>query len=144
MVRDHAPARVLVVEDVPDIATLLYLLFKAEGYDPIVAADGEEALRLAEARPDLVVLDLLMPPPDGFAVARALRARYQDVPLLGLTVLSGEADHARARACGMNEVVLKPFDPDDLAARVRAWLADPEGRRFRGGGPGGLGALSLA
>ncbi len=132
-----ARPRILVVEDVADIATLLSLLLESAGCEAIGAADGAEALQRATPEPDLVLLDMLIPPPDGFEVARTLRARYPRLPILGVTVLTRPDQHARARACGVDEIITKPFDPEHLLARVREWLArrgsrGPARRRPRG------------
>ncbi len=116
------PPRILVVEDVPDIAALLAIILRSDGYEVVCAADGLEALRQAAPEPDLLLLDMLIPPPDGFEVAQALRARYPSLPILAVTVLTHPAQHARASACGVDEVITKPFDPEHLLARVREWL----------------------
>lgn len=118
-----SPPRILVVDDVADILSLYRILLSADAYEVVVAADGGEALRQAAVEPDLVLLDLVIPPPDGFEVARELRARYPDLPIVVVTALTQPALLARARACGASEVVTKPFDPEELLGRVRAWLA---------------------
>lgn len=123
MGQPSARPRILVVEDVADITTLLSILLTAAGYEVVDAAEGAEALQRAVPEPDLVLLDMLIPSPDGFEVARVLRALYPALPILAVTALTQPAQHARARTCGVNEIISKPFDPEHLIARVREWLA---------------------
>lgn len=118
-------AHVLVVDDDPDIRSLLVLALGDAGFAVREAADGSEALAELEAHaPDAVVLDVMMPVHDGFEVLRRMKARglAPDAKVLLLTTKKSERDRVRGWAGGVDEFVTKPFDPVDLAARVRALL----------------------
>ena len=112
---------ILVVEDEPDIAQLIALHLRDEGYAATVSRDGHEGLRLACARPwDLVLLDLRLPGPDGLAICRELRARRNYVPILMLTSKSSELDRVLGLELGADDYVTKPFSVTELMARVKA------------------------
>ena len=116
--------KVLIVDDEPDVLLTLRMILESEGFDPLLAADGETALRhVDEERPDLVVLDIMMPVLDGwFGARRARRARHASV---GGGVL-GEVGRQRPRAAqelGADEYVTKPFEPDDLVLVIRDVLS---------------------
>jgi DNA-binding response OmpR family regulator len=113
---------ILVVEDEEPIAEAVRVRLESEGYDVRVAGDGPEALRLAgEERPDLVVLDLMLPGMDGLEVCRELQ-RDSWVPVLMLTARADEADKVAGLAVGADDYMTKPFSSRELAARVRAIL----------------------
>ena len=115
--------RVLVVEDNADLAYGLRNNLEIEGYEVDVAADGEEGLkRVRGARPDLVILDLMLPRLDGFRVLRALRADGLTMPVLILTARGEEADKVRGLKLGADDYVTKPFGVLELLARVEALL----------------------
>ena len=115
-------ARILVVEDERDIADFIARGLILKGYEVDAAHDGEEALALArERRPDLVVLDLMLPRVDGIEVCRRLRAA-SDVPIIILTARDSVADKVRGLDAGADDYVTKPFAFDELLARVRAAL----------------------
>ncbi|MCC6312907.1 MAG: response regulator transcription factor [Thermomicrobiales bacterium] len=121
---------VLVVDDEPAIVRLVRAKLQADGYAVIAAGGGEEALRLLETeRPDLIVLDLMMPGMDGFETLRRVRERDQ-TPVILLTARTGDADKLRGLQGGADDYVTKPFNPDELAARVAAVL-----RRSSGASP---------
>jgi DNA-binding response OmpR family regulator len=121
--------RVLVVEDDPDLAFGLRTTLEIEGYTADVAADGLQGLRRArEDRPDLVILDLMLPGMDGYRVLRALRAEGNRVPVLILTARGEEADKVLGFRSGADDYVTKPFGLLELLARVEALL-----RRAGGG-----------
>jgi two-component system KDP operon response regulator KdpE len=127
---------ILVVDDEPPIVRLVRATLQAAGFAVVTAARGEEALPLVEdERPDLVVLDLMMPGMDGFETLRRLRAESQ-VPVIMLTARAGDADKLRGLQGGADDYVTKPFNPDELVARVEAVL-----RRAGGAAPAGGRAL---
>jgi DNA-binding response OmpR family regulator len=113
---------VLLVDDDPKIRELLRLYVEREGHRPLFAADGEAALELAtRAKPDVVLLDVMLPGIDGFEVCRRLRD-ISDVPILLLTARSAEGDRVIGLDLGADDYVVKPFSPRELMARVRALL----------------------
>ncbi|MFP8885638.1 response regulator transcription factor [Streptomyces mangrovi] len=117
------PARVLVVDDEPAVREALRRSLAFEGYETELAADGLEALRRVEAyRPDLVILDVLMPRMDGLTAARRLRARGETVPVLMLTARDTVGDRVTGLDAGADDYLVKPFELDELLARVRALL----------------------
>jgi two-component system, OmpR family, KDP operon response regulator KdpE len=114
--------RVLVVEDEPDFADLIVLWLERHGWQPLVAADGEEALRLLDtAGPDLVLLDVGLPGLDGWEVIERIRDRSQ-VPILFVTARDTEADKVRGLGLGADDYVTKPISFPELMARVAAAL----------------------
>ena len=117
--------RVLIVEDEADLAELLDYNLKAEGFETILARDGEEALlRVQEERFDVVVLDWMLPQVSGIEVCRRLRANSdtQNIPVVMLTARSEEADRIRGLETGADDYMVKPFSMGELAARIRAVL----------------------
>ncbi len=117
-------ARILVVDDVVENVKLLDALLTSRGYEVVSAGDGAAALELvATAQPDLVLLDVLMPPPDGYAVCRQLRAN-EETAMLPVILLTAEAESEKARGleAGADDFIPKPFDPDELFARVGSLL----------------------
>ena len=114
--------RILVVEDDQAIAEAVRARLASEGYDVAVVHDGPHALRAVAAdRPDLVVLDLMLPGMDGLEVCREIQ-RDSWVPVLMLTARTDEADKVAGFAVGADDYLTKPFSPRELAARVRAIL----------------------
>ena len=116
-------ARLLVVDDEPSIRELLTASLRFAGFEVVPAADGAEALRLAEQqRPDLVVLDVMLPDLDGFAVVRRLRERGRDMPVLFLTARDELSDKIAGLTVGGDDYVTKPFSLEEVVARIRAVL----------------------
>jgi len=114
--------RVLVIDDEAHIRELLRLYLTRDGFEVILAEDGETGLRLAaEEAVDLVVLDVLLPRKDGWQVCRELRGRGR-VPILMLTARDDEADIVVGLELGADDYVTKPFGPRELVARARALL----------------------
>ncbi|OEV25480.1 MULTISPECIES: response regulator transcription factor [Streptomyces] len=114
---------VLVVDDEPAVRDALRRSLSFEGYATQLAADGAEALeKVAEHQPDLVVLDVLMPRMDGLTAARRLRAAGQRVPVLMLTARDTVGDRVTGLDAGADDYLVKPFELDELLARVRALL----------------------
>jgi DNA-binding response OmpR family regulator len=119
---DKAGGRVLVVEDDEDIADVLRRSLRSEGYDVRTSADGVDALDVAAGFvPDLVVLDLGLPRLDGVEVCRRLRAD-SDVPILMLTARSETGDRVGGLDSGADDYLVKPFERQELLARIRALL----------------------
>jgi len=113
---------ILIVEDDPDTVNLIGLYLGRDGHKVISARDGLDGLRLArEARPDLVVLDLMLPRLDGMEICRTLREEFT-VPIIMLTARVEEDDRLAGLDLGADDYVTKPFSPKELAARVRAVL----------------------
>jgi two-component system, OmpR family, alkaline phosphatase synthesis response regulator PhoP len=120
-------ARVLVVDDEPDVLLLCRLNLEQRGHEVVEAPNGDAALELVRsATPDLVVLDLMLPGIDGYQVLQALRAGDETsrVPVLVLTAKSLQADRERSRQLGAAAFLTKPFLPDELCDMVDAVLAD--------------------
>lgn len=112
--------RVLVVDDEKTIVKGLKFNLEKEGYEVLVAFDGEEALRVFnEESPDLIVLDLMLPKLDGFEVCRNIR-KTSDVPIVMLTARGEDIDKILGLELGADDYVTKPFNPRELAARVKA------------------------
>lgn len=123
---------ILVVDDEPPIVRLVRAKLTADGYAVLTAADGEEALRILDnERPDLIVLDLMMPRMDGFESLRRIREVAQ-IPVIMLTARAGDADKLRGLQSGADDYLTKPFNPDELSARIAAVL-----RRTAGAAPVG-------
>jgi DNA-binding response OmpR family regulator len=119
---------VLVAEDDPDILALVVYQLERVGYTVLQATDGEEALRLArEALPDIAVLDVMMPKLDGYDVTRALRSdpATEAMPVILLTARVQEADVAHGFDAGADDYISKPFNTQELQARVQAILGSP-------------------
>ena len=113
-------ARVLVIDDEPDVRGLVRRVLERGGLDVAEAADGRAGLRcLFDLRPDLVVLDVGLPGLDGWAVLERIRD-ISDVPVLMLTARAGELDRVRGLRAGADDYVVKPFSPQELLARVEA------------------------
>jgi len=122
---------VLVVDDDAPIRRMLERTLAAEGYEVSSAADGGQALAAAEAAaPDLVVLDVALPGLDGLAVCRRLRRKGLAAPILLLTARDAVADRVSGLDAGADDYLVKPFAPEELAARLRALR-----RRGRAVGP---------
>ncbi len=128
-----AGKRVLVVDDDVKTVEVVSLYLKHDGYRVIPAYDGNEALRLArESHPDLIVLDIMLPGPDGLEICRALRAE-SDVPIIMLTARTEEEDKLKGLDLGADDYIVKPFSTRELAARIRAVLRRlPEDAHLRG------------
>ena len=120
-----ASATVLVVDDLPENLALLFDVLSGAGFKVLVAASGDEALeRLPELQPDLILLDVLMPGRDGFAVCRELKqdAAFAEVPVIFMTARSDTVDKVTGFRAGAVDYVGKPFEADEVLARVRAHL----------------------
>jgi DNA-binding response OmpR family regulator len=115
-------AKILVVDDEPNIREVVSLYLRRDGHSVVTAADGEEALRLyRQTQPDLVVLDLMLPKVSGLEVCRRIQAEER-VPVVMLTARGEEEDRIVGLGIGADDYVVKPFSPRELAARVEAVL----------------------
>jgi two-component system response regulator MtrA len=115
-------ARVLVVDDDPALAEMLGIVLRSEGFTPSFVADGERALAaFRETRPDVVLLDLMLPGMSGIDVCRAIRVE-SGVPIVMLTAKSDTVDVVLGLESGADDYVVKPFKPKELIARMRARL----------------------
>jgi two-component system alkaline phosphatase synthesis response regulator PhoP len=124
-------AKILIVDDEPEIVRGLEDNLRFEGYQTASASNGEDALALAQSgAPDLIILDVMMPRMSGWDVCRALRAKGIEVPVIMLTARGEEGDRVRGLELGADDYVTKPFSLRELLARVRAVLRRP-GRRER-------------
>src|SRR5437588_12212987 len=119
------PEMILVVDDDPDIARFVEVNLRSAGFDVVVATDGEEALhRAEEIRPDLVLLDVMMPRVDGFEVGQRLRrnTRTANTCIIMLTAKAQSSDKVLGLTAGADDYIIKPFDPIELLARVKTTL----------------------
>jgi DNA-binding response OmpR family regulator len=118
------PARILVVDDVPQNVRLLEAVLEAHGYETVSASDGRAALELAvSAKPDLVMLDVMMPELDGYAVCRQLREHEETavLPVIMLTASEG-MEKTKGIEAGADDFIPKPFNPHELLTRIRSLL----------------------
>ena len=123
-------ARLLVVDDEPNIRELLSASLRFAGFEVATAADGQQALSVAaEFRPDLMVLDVMMPGLDGFGVVRRLRQGGTHTPVLFLTARDAAEDKVSGLTLGGDDYVTKPFSLDEVLARIRAVLRRSQGIR---------------
>jgi two-component system, OmpR family, response regulator MtrA len=115
-------SRILVVDDDPALSEMLSIVLRGEGFDTAVVSDGPRALpAVRELRPDVVLLDLMLPGMNGIDVCRAIRAE-SGVPIVMLTAKSDTVDVVLGLESGADDYVIKPFKPKELVARIRARL----------------------
>jgi len=127
--------RILIVEDEPDIASVLADDLKVEGHDVEIVSDGDDAVRRASDVPwDLILLDLMLPRKDGFEVCRQLRKARLRTPIIMLTARTQEAEKILGLESGADDYVTKPFSPRELRARIKAVLRRFEPDDANGGG----------
>lgn len=113
-------SKVLIVDDEQDIRELIKFYMNKEGYDVIEAKDGEEALEIFESEYiDLAIIDIMMPKMDGFELVENIK-EIKDVPCIMLTAKGESKDKLRGFSAGVDDYVVKPFDPNELMARVKA------------------------
>jgi two-component system, OmpR family, response regulator len=135
------PARILVVDDEPNIGALLTATLRLVGLEAAVVTSGRDALVAAESyQPDLIVLDVMLPDMDGFAVARRLRGAGRTVRVLFLTARDAVEDRISGLTAGGDDYVTKPFSLEEVVLRIRAILR----RGAPDGGLGGSGVLRYA
>jgi len=133
------PGKILVADDSPNIREILKLSLETDGYTVVLAEDGDQALVMVEReKPDLVIMDIMMPKVNGFQVCRRLKGdrATHDVPVIMLTAKSGDQDIFWGKDCGADEYMTKPFSTRELGKTIDRLL---EGRRERrAGDPGGV------
>jgi len=111
---------ILIADDNSDITDVLATYSKNEGFEPVVAGDGDEAFRLfSEYSPDVVLLDVMMPKEDGYAVCRRIRA-VSNVPIILITARGEDFEKIMGLDIGADDYIVKPFSPREVMARVRA------------------------
>jgi DNA-binding response OmpR family regulator len=116
------PEKILIIDDEEPTVQLISILLEKRGFEPIKAYRAEEGLRKAyRHQPDLVLLDIMMPDMDGWEVCKRLR-EMSDVPIIFLTARSDVKDIVRGLELGSDDYIVKPYDNDELIARVRAHL----------------------
>jgi DNA-binding response OmpR family regulator len=118
--------RVLIVDDDPRLLHIVAMYLGIEGYDVAMAASGEEGLaEVDKQKPDLIILDIMMPGMDGIEVCRQVRANPQtaELPVLMFSALSGDEDVERARLAGANHLITKPFNLVGLGSVVKSFFA---------------------
>ncbi len=121
-----SPKKILVVDDEVDLVETVRFPLELEGYDVLVSYNGEDALNQArKEKPDLIVLDLILPKLDGYKVCRLLKfdERYKHIPILMLTAKTQEKDRALGMETGADEYITKPFEMDNLIKKVKAYLS---------------------
>ncbi len=115
----HDGKKILVVEDNYVVASMIQFILQAEGFEVLIAHDGDEAVDLLlEHDPDLIISDIMLPKVDGFVFTNIVR-RMSDIPIILLTALVGASHKSRGMAAGANDYITKPFDPGDLVHRVK-------------------------
>lgn len=120
-------AKILIVDDDPQATTLLSMLLSRRGYEVIAENDSGSAIKVAiESQPDLIILDLMMPDPDGFKVCRMMRAdtRFIFTPILIITALDDTDSRIVAYGAGADDYLMKPYDAEELALTVRNLLQE--------------------
>lgn len=121
------PYTILIVDDEPNIVISLEFLMKQKGYDVVIARNGQEALAvLNEKLPDLILLDVMMPKPDGYEVCQKIRAttEWQKIPVIMLTAKGREVEREKGLALGADYYVTKPFGTKELVAQVQTILEE--------------------
>ncbi|MFD1720080.1 MtrAB system response regulator MtrA [Amnibacterium endophyticum] len=119
--------RILVVDDDTALAEMVGIVLSSEGFEPVFCADGAEAMgAFRTTRPDLVLLDLMLPGVDGIEVCRSIRGE-SGAPIIMLTAKSDTSDVVTGLEAGADDYIVKPFDPKELVARIRTRLRPPPG-----------------
>ncbi len=135
---------ILVVDDEPNIVKLARLYLEREGYQVIAEGDGQAAMRTVTLRkPDLIVLDVMLPSLDGFEVCRQLRAADNPVPIIMVTARDDDIDKILGLELGADDYLTKPFNPRELVARVKAILRRGAGSRTETKAPIRIGDLVI-
>jgi DNA-binding response OmpR family regulator len=126
--------KILVVDDDKQITIFLEKILITEGYQVTSVNESSKAVQAAEsANPDLFILDLMMPEPNGFELCRALRASqsFANTPIVIITAMDDSDSRAIATVAGANDYITKPFRPDDLVRTIKALLSKPNKRKVK-------------
>jgi DNA-binding response OmpR family regulator len=129
---DRPRSRVLVVDDEPDLVRILEFGLKAAGYQVDTAADGQEGLKKArELKPDIILLDLMLPKLDGYKVCRLLKfdERYKHIPIMILSARTQEGDQNLAHEMGANRFLTKPYEFSEILEHITALLRESAAAR---------------
>ena len=117
--------KILITEDSPTILEILKSVLVEEGYEVIAAADGQQALNLAKTeKPDLIILDLMLPKIDGYKVCRMLKfdEKYKNIPIIMLTARTKESDEKLGKEVGADAYIKKPFEPEMMIDEIKKLL----------------------
>lgn len=123
MIQDNSNRNILIADDEPDIIEIISYNLKSEGYNIFVATNGEEALQMAKTyKPDLIILDVMMPYKTGFEVCKILRSKpdFQETVIIFLTALNDESTEIKGLETGGDDYITKPISPKVLISRVNA------------------------
>jgi two-component system, OmpR family, alkaline phosphatase synthesis response regulator PhoP len=129
--QESSRGRVLVVDDEPDLVRVLEFGLRASGYTVESASDGQEGLKKArEIKPDVILLDLMLPKLDGYKVCRLLKFddRFKHIPIIILSARTQEGDQALALEMGANRFVTKPYDFSEILGYIETLLKSPTAR----------------
>ena len=121
------PKRILIVDDEPDLLEMVQINLEMEGFECMVAYDGFRALdRVRKEKPDLIILDVMLPGMNGYKVCRLLKfdEKYKQIPIIMLTAEAQRADRLLGEATGADYYMTKPFDADKLLAKVKELTAE--------------------
>lgn len=132
MTQDRPRSRVLVVDDEPDLVRILEFGLKAAGYAVETASDGQEGLKKArESKPDIILLDLMLPKLDGYKVCRLLKfdERYKHIPIMILSARTQEGDQTLAHEMGANRFLTKPYEFAEILEHIQALLKEAAAAR---------------
>ncbi len=119
--------KILIVDDEQDIVETLQFILEAEGFECHSAYDGETGLNIAkEIKPDLIILDVMMPKINGYKISRLLKYdnKYKDIPIIMITARSQDEDKVIGEETGANEYITKPFEIDFVVSRVKSYLGN--------------------
>lgn len=117
--------KIIIVDDEPDILKTIEIFLKGEGFNVITAADGITALdKIRRERPDLVILDIMLPKLDGYKVCRMLKfdSKFKTIPVVILTARAQEVDEKKAKEVHADAYITKPFQPDVLLEKIKSLL----------------------
>jgi two-component system alkaline phosphatase synthesis response regulator PhoP len=129
--------KILLVDDEPDIVEFLKYNLEQQNFEVIVGHNGEEALQKLVEKPDLILLDIMMPKLDGFETCKRIRENkeFENVPIVFLTAKAGEIDEIKGLELGASDYIQKPISPNKLIARVKSNLRKAESSNLKTSGP---------